>query len=121
MTNALGSPAQIVTCYQYDETGNQTAQIDALNRTNTFAYDSMGRRIQHSMPGGQIERFSYDLAGNPVFATNFNGMIITNQYDVMNRLTNRASVNGYNVGFYLHGNEQAPDHDRRQQYRNLHI
>ena len=99
MTNALASPAQIVTRYQYDETGNQIAQIDALNRTNTFAYDSMGRRIQHSMPGGQIERFSYDLAGNLVFATNFNGVIITNQYDVMNRLTNRASVNGYNVGF----------------------
>lgn len=99
VTNALGGPTQVVTRYQYDEAGNETAQIDALNRTNTFTYDSMGRRIKHVMPGNQSESFGYDLSGNLVYATNFNGVIITNQYDVMNRLTNRASVNGYVVSY----------------------
>jgi len=38
VTNAYGvTGQQSVTQYQYDEAGNQTAQIDALNRTTTFA------------------------------------------------------------------------------------
>ena len=98
MTSVKNALSQL-TQYQYDEAGNEIAQIDALNRTNKFQYDGLGRRIQHSMPGGQVERFSYDLAGNLVYATNFNGVIITNQYDVMNRLTNRASVNGYQISY----------------------
>jgi RHS repeat-associated protein len=95
VTNALNQ----VTRYQYDEAGNQTAQIDALGRTNSFAYDGLGQRISHTMPmNSLVERFSYDLAGNMVLDTNFKSVIITNQYDAMNRLTNRASV-GYNVSF----------------------
>jgi RHS repeat-associated protein len=88
-----------VTRFVYDTAGNETAQIDALGRTNTFVYDSMGRRIGHTLPGGQTEGFAYDWAGNLIYQTNFNGAVITNQYDVMNRLTNQASVNGYKVGY----------------------
>ena len=99
VTNAVNTAQQMVTRYQYDEAGNQTAQIDALNRTNVYLYDGLGRRIQHAMPGGQNESFAYDLAGNLIYQINFNGAVITNQYDVMNRLTNRASVNGYQVSY----------------------
>src|SRR6202042_1081691 len=31
--------------------------------------------------------------------TNFNGAVITNRYDALNRLTNKASVFGYRVAF----------------------
>jgi len=99
VTNALGSAQQTVTRYQYDEAGNEIAQIDALSRTNTYAYDGMGRRVQHLMPGGQSESFGYDFGGNLIRETNFNNVIITNQYDVMNRLTNCVSVNGYQVSY----------------------
>jgi RHS repeat-associated protein len=99
VTNALGSAQQTVTQYQYDEAGNEIAQIDALNRTNTYVYDGMGRRLQHLMPGGQSESLGYDFGGNLIRETNFNNVIITNQYDVMNRLTNCASVNGYQVSY----------------------
>jgi YD repeat-containing protein len=96
VTNALSK----ITSYQYDEAGNEIAQIDALNRTNSFAYDGMGRRISHTMPtNALVEQFSYDLAGNLIYDTNFNGVVITNQYDVMNRLTNQISVNGYQVSY----------------------
>ena len=95
VTNALG----LVTRYQYDEAGNQTNQIDALNRTNLFAYDGQGRRIAHSLPGGQTETFGYDLNGNLLYQTNFNGAVVTNLYDAMKRLTNKASVFGYHVSF----------------------
>jgi hypothetical protein len=46
------------------------------------------RRIRHALPGGQVEGFVFDLGGNLVYQTNFNGMVITNQYDELNRLTN---------------------------------
>jgi RHS repeat-associated protein len=74
-------------------------QIDGLKRTNSFAYDSLGRRTVHTMPGGQAEMFGYDAAGNLLLQTNFNGVVITNQYDALNRLTNRTSVNGYEASF----------------------
>jgi YD repeat-containing protein len=76
------------TCYKYDEAGNELAQIDALNRTNSCANDSQGRRIRHTLPGGQVEGFAFDLGGNLVYQTNYNGMVITHQYDELNRLTN---------------------------------
>jgi len=49
--------------------------------------------------GGQVEGFAFDLGGNLVYQTNYNGMVITNQYDELNRLTNQISVNGYQVGY----------------------
>jgi RHS repeat-associated protein len=99
VTNALGTTVQMVTQFQYDEAGNEIAQIDALNRTNTYQYDGLSRRIQHAMPGNQTETFGYDLGGNLIRYTNFTSTVITNQYDLLNRLTNRASVNGYNASF----------------------
>lgn len=100
VTNALGTTDEMVTRYQYDEVGNQTTQIDALLRTNRFGYDLLGSRVWHLMPDGtKVERFAYDGAGNLTLHTNFNGIVITNQYDLMNRLTNVSSVNGYNLAF----------------------
>jgi RHS repeat-associated protein len=99
VTNAFGTAQQMVTQYQYDEAGNEVAQVDALNRTTSFAYDGMGRRIKRTLPGNQSETMGYDLAGNLVLHTNFNSAIITNQFDALNRLTNRTSVDGYRVSF----------------------
>ena len=95
VTNAL----EQVTPYQYAEAGNQIAQIDALNRVNAFVYDGMGRRISHKMPGLQSEGFAYDLGGNVKYQTNYNGVVITNQYDLMNRLITVISTNGYNISY----------------------
>ena len=74
------------------ELGNQTNQVDAAGRVTTFQFDALGRRISRTLPGGQTESYAYDLEGNQVCQTNFNGVIITNQYDVMNRLTNCAAL-----------------------------
>lgn len=92
VTNALSKPEQMVTQYQYDEAANEVAQVDALDRTNVFVYDGMGRRVAHSRPDGQTELFAYDTVGNLLCQTNFDGDIITNQYDIMNRLTGRGQA-----------------------------
>jgi YD repeat-containing protein len=46
----------------------------------------MGRRIKRILPGGQVETYSYNLAGNLVSRTDFNGKVTTYQYDALNRL-----------------------------------
>ena len=56
VTNAFGQPEQMVTCYQYDQAGNEIGQIDGLNRTNRYAYDLMGRRVAHWMPDASLGR-----------------------------------------------------------------
>jgi YD repeat-containing protein len=66
LTVVLSTGQEMVTRYEYDEAGNELAQIDALNRTNSYAYDSLGRRIRHALPGGQVEGFAFDLGGNLV-------------------------------------------------------
>ena len=99
VTNAVGKAEQMVTGYEYDEAGNLLRQIDALKRTNSFAYDGMGRRISHTMPGSQVEGFTYDHGGNLQYQTNFNGITITNEYDVLNRLTHKKSADGYAVSY----------------------
>ncbi len=101
VTNALGTASQTVTRYEYDEAGNQTAQIDALLRTNRYAFDNLGRRAKRTLPGNQSETFGYDVLGNLIAHTNFNGSIITNQYDVMNRLWKRWS-GGTELETYLY-------------------
>jgi RHS repeat-associated protein len=98
VTNAFGTTNQAVTRYLNDEAGNQVAQVDALNRTNRFEGDAMGRRTKHTLPGGQSESWGFDLAGNEIRHTNFNGVVITNQFDVMSRCTNRTSI-GYFASF----------------------
>jgi RHS repeat-associated protein len=70
-------------------------QFDGLGLTP----DTFGRRIRHALPGGQAEGFAFDVGGNLVYQTNYNGMVITNQYDELNRLTNQSSVNGYQVSY----------------------
>jgi YD repeat-containing protein len=80
-----------------DEVGNQVAQIDALNRTNRFEFDGLGRRTKRTLAGNQSETLGYDAVGNVVRHTNFNGVVLTNQYDALNRLTNRSSTGGYEV------------------------
>jgi RHS repeat-associated protein len=91
VTNAFGTGMSNWAAYAYDEVGNQTNQVDALNRLSRFEYDAMGRRVRSAQPGGQAELFAYDAVGNMIRHTNFNGTILTNQYDALNRLTNRSS------------------------------
>jgi RHS repeat-associated protein len=94
VTLAAGTPQQAITVYTYDELGNEITQADTAGHTTTFQYDALGRRIGRTLPGGQQEGFAYDVSGNPTNHTTFSGVVITNFYDVDNRLTN-CSAPGY--------------------------
>src|SRR6185369_15676097 len=44
-------------------------------------------RTTRTLPGGQVETYGYDPAGNLTARTNFNGYVTTYTYDALNRLT----------------------------------
>ena len=95
VTLAFGTTQAVTTVYRYDELGNEVSQTDAAGHTTTFQYDALGRRTARTLPGGQSEGYCYaPYTGNLLYQTNFNGVIITNQYDVANRLVS-CSANGY--------------------------
>lgn len=92
VTKAPGMSEQTLTQYQYDEAGNEIAQIDTLLRTNMYIYDGMGRKISHILPGlQQSEGWAYDFNGNQIAHTNLDGYVAYSLYDAMNRMTNRFS------------------------------
>ena len=97
VTNGFGTGTSNLATYAYDETGNQTNQVDGLGRKTLFEYDGVGRRVRTIQPGGQVELFAYDAVGNLTRHTNFNAVVVTNLYDALNRLTNKSSAGGYNV------------------------
>src|SRR6266487_1730340 len=69
--------------------GNQTSQTDALSRQTSFALDGLGRRTQRTLPLTASESFGYDKASRLLAQTNFNGTIISSQYDQLGRLWKR--------------------------------
>jgi RHS repeat-associated protein len=90
-TNAWNTPDATWVTYAYDERGNQTNQVDALNRSTKYEYDTLGRRIKRTLPGNQWETFGYDAGGNLLAHTNFNGLVITNLYNSMNQLVKKSA------------------------------
>ena len=98
-TNGVGTGASNWLTYAYDEAGNQTNQVDSLNRRTLIEYDAMSRPVRKVQPGSQAELFAYDALGNVIRYTNFNGVVLTNQYDSLNRITNKSSGGGYNLAF----------------------
>lgn len=90
VTNALGTTNQTVTRYEYDENGHPLRQIDALGRTTRFEYDALGRRLWRQLPGKETERFEYDAVGNLLRHTHFNGRVVEQRFDALNRLLRKV-------------------------------
>ena len=61
----------VFTQWQYDAANRQTATIDALNNTNTVAYNGIGKQSQTKDALGHVTQFIYDPVGlltNTTFA-----------------------------------------------------
>jgi YD repeat-containing protein len=114
MTNALGTPVQQATIYNRDYQGNLTSTYNADGYNVTNFYDSLARRtatgdawgyrwFNHnnlslltsvSNACGLEQLTTYDLLDRPVYATDANGVTITNAYDDLDRLLTRGYPDG---------------------------
>ncbi|WP_166653831.1 RHS repeat protein, partial [Tahibacter aquaticus] len=92
--STIASSGVLVTRYAYDEQGNKTRQIDALNRTTAWNYDRMGRVTRRTLPLGQFERFGYDALGRLDWKLDFNSQLTGFVYDTANRLTSTRFADG---------------------------
>lgn len=86
ITDPLGG----ITRMRRDAAGNIVAVTEGLGtpeeRTSTFTYDAMNRRLTEANGAGETTRFVYDPAGNLVERTNPDGERTGFVYDGLNRL-----------------------------------
>jgi YD repeat-containing protein len=90
-TDALGR----TTSYTYDSLGHKITMIQPLPNSNTnlaaatttYTYDTLGNLIQTAAPLGRTTSSTYDANGNKITDTDPLGHITTYQYDALNRLT----------------------------------
>jgi RHS repeat-associated protein len=108
------SPAK-ASQFAYDANGNMTGRTDALGRTTSYTYDSLGRKVsttvpppvsgastatsttyqydalgnlvQTAAPLGRVTSSQYDANGNKISDTDARGNVTTYQYDALNRLS----------------------------------
>ena len=88
MTDALGN----VTTYTLDATNNKASQRDARNSITTYQWDGLNRRTQRCLPAGMCETMTYDLAGNVLTRSDFNGRTTAYSYDLRNRQVTVAAA-----------------------------
>ncbi|MBV6501190.1 MAG: hypothetical protein CJBNEKGG_03695 [Prosthecobacter sp.] len=94
--------------YRYDLAGNRvqaTLKGGALTRVLTTLYDNLNRPLSltdnngtATIPGDdRVTSYGYDLAGRAVRLIQANGMVTTNEYDLLGRLKSRSLKSGANA------------------------
>ena len=64
-----------------DPYGVPTSITDFNGNTTTFTLDSHGNVLQENQPGGLVEKWTYNSAGQPLTYTDANGNVTTYTYD----------------------------------------
>lgn len=90
VTNAFGTESETITRYVRNARGDVLEQIDAGGRSTRYVYDALGRRLERQLPSGDMERCVYDLVGNLLVRTQYNGRILVQSFDSQNRLIQKA-------------------------------
>jgi RHS repeat-associated protein len=93
MTQAVGTPDQTTTSFEYDASDNLTAMIDGLGRRTEYAYDKLNRLISmtQGIPSGagpaiSFWQFAYDARGNRTSMIDPLGNVTSYTYDEHGRL-----------------------------------
>jgi len=83
--DAPGHPSS--TQVVYNNLGQQSATVDALNHTTNYFYDADGHLTQTKYADNSTESATYDNNGNRLTSTDRAGHGTTLAYDALNRLT----------------------------------
>jgi RHS repeat-associated protein len=113
VTNAWNTSVQFVTAFNYDYQENQThvylpdftitnyfnsirqlIRKDAQNGSRYFYYNNQGFQTNGSSAYGTESARVFDNENRPVYATDANGITITNTYDILGRVLTRGYPDG---------------------------
>jgi len=84
----------IVTTYQYDAVGNQTAVTDTYGNTTQYVYDNAGRLVTTIDPLGNQTSNTYNALGQLVATTDALGRSTSYGYDAAGRLISTTDALG---------------------------
>src|SRR5437867_2264606 len=80
--------------FDYNDFRQMLHKIDALSRTNTYSYCDCSSLSSVTDPLNQTTSFSYDYAGRRLYTLYPDGSWVTNNFDLMDRLTNVLDSTG---------------------------
>jgi RHS repeat-associated protein len=92
-TLLTGGAVTLGLTYVYDNAGNRTQITDTQaggTQITNFAYDALNRLTAATYPNGDMLSYGYDAVGNRTSQTT-NGMMVTNTFDLANRMTASGS------------------------------
>jgi RHS repeat-associated protein len=89
------------TRYRYGERGFLISQVDAIQHETKYEYDSRGLRTAVIRPEGQRSSTRYNVFGNVISTTDFNGVTSEYTYDNMHRLSEEKR-NGQTIAAYTY-------------------
>ena len=88
--DVLSATEAYSTQFSYDSVGNLIAQTDKENRTTTYQYDELGRRVKAIDALGGVTEYTYDNRDNLIALKDAKGNTTTFEYDRNNRLTKKT-------------------------------
>src|SRR6185369_13921835 len=98
-TGVGGSPVidTIITRQTWDDSSRLTSQIDDNTNATTYLYDGLNRKFATVYADFTGQTNAFDVHHNAVRFTDANGNIVTNRYDLLNRVTNKLVSVGPSV------------------------
>ncbi|MFQ5502336.1 MAG: DUF6531 domain-containing protein, partial [Phycisphaerae bacterium] len=87
----------IVTLKAWDDTSRLFEETEDNNNTTQYIYDSLDRRILEQYADCTQHASTFDVHSNRLSTTDPNGSIVTNTYDLLDRLSTKAIVPGPGV------------------------
>ncbi len=113
MTEAVGTPEQRTTTYQYDAVGNLRFRIDANHHVSEYRYDGLNRLLQEVDALGNITETIYDGEGNRILVIDRNGNPTKFQYDLRQRLVKVTDALNHSEVYTYDGNSNRTSYSDR--------
>jgi RHS repeat-associated protein len=114
----LTRPDSTQVTYGYDSLARLVTQADSL-MTLTNVYDNLGRVITRLNGAGLVEGRGYDRRDRQIAITNANGVIVTNSFDALARLTARRNLGDSGLESYGYTANYSPATSYTNQLSNV--
>lgn len=90
-------PADIVTHEAFDDSDRRISRTDDNSNATVYVYDALDRMIEERFADGTSKVMTYDVHDNLVTSRDGNANLVTETFDLLNRLSRRDIVPGPGV------------------------